>query len=98
MRVFFGAGAEIPIAEKSRSYIGQTPCKAKIECDEDMRFGEIKGVRFYNKMRPPVAMFMCEPPADSTNFFKQAVIYNGASFGHPPDKVPDAIFFDMKRQ
>ena len=97
MRVYFGTGGEIQMAEHARSFIGITPCETKIKCSRNGLF-EIEGIKVYNSFRPPVAAFMAEPPFGQTNLFRQDIIYNGEAHFHEADKVPDAVFFDMHKK
>lgn len=96
MRVYFGEGGEVPLAEKARSFVGITPCETKVKCDSAGLFN-ISGIKLYNSFRPAVAVFEAEPPAADTNLFKQQVTYDGDAHFKHADKVPDAVFFDMHK-
>jgi len=96
MRVYFGTGGEVSIAEHGVTFVGLTPCEKKIKCDSDGNF-DIDGIRLYNKFRQPLAIFIAEPPFGQTNLFRQEVSYRGQAKFQTPDKVPDAVFFDMHK-
>jgi len=96
MRIYYGSGGEIKLAEKNISFIGLTPCEKKIGSTKDGDF-EIEGVTLYNSFRPAVAVFICEPPYGQANLFRQEKSYHSEAHFIPADRVPDAVFFDMHK-
>ena len=92
MRVYFGISGNEESARHQREYVGESPCKLTVRCDEDGRF-----LNEVSSFAHPKAVFEAEPPAGTTNLFaQQQVFVVPALFVHPPP-IPQAVFFDMHK-
>lgn len=89
-RVFFGAGANEHLAP-AKSFLGTTPCSGDFVEGDDGGF-EIPRIKFYSKFTPGVMVL--EARLDGVT--NRIVFRGGAKFHQPPDKIPPAVFFDLK--
>ncbi len=95
-RVFFGVGPNEQSADSGKQYLGVTPCTWSYQPNRDGTF-KLPGALVYSIFVPPVAVFTAVPPNDGTNFFTKRQMYHGGTVATPPDKVPAAIFFDLRK-
>jgi hypothetical protein len=99
-RVFQVHGANENIAEgaKGRNFLGITPFEWTTEVEGNGTF-KVKAteIPIYSEFVQSVVVFVAEPPAGSTNLYRQReVFHTDASFqrGTP---APDGIFFDLAK-
>jgi len=89
-------GANEAFAATGRSYIGTTPFVWPYRPKPDGTF-DLPGALVYSIFVPPVAVFTAEPPSDHTNLFVERQVYHGGSIATGGNKVPEGIFFDLKK-
>jgi hypothetical protein len=94
--VFFGVGPNEQFAESGKQYLGVTPCTWSYQPNSDGTF-KLPGALVYSIFVPPVAEFIAVPPDDAANLFTKRQMYHGGTIATPPDKVPEAIFFDLTK-
>jgi hypothetical protein len=94
-RVFFGQGANEDFASP-KDYIGTTPFTWLPPHNGNGEF-QITGAMVYSTFVPSAVIVEARPPAGSTNFFAQRVVYHGGTIAHGADKIPAGIFFDLAR-
>lgn len=95
-RVFYGVGANEEFAAKARQFIGITPFDWHYQPDGGGYFNA-PGIVAYSTFVPPAIVFTADPASDATNLFQARQVYHRPSFGQGGDKVPEGIFFDLKR-
>jgi hypothetical protein len=95
-RVFFGAGPNEDSADGAKQYLGVTPTNWSYQPNSDGTF-KLPGALVYSVFVPPAAVFTAVPPDSSTNLFTKRQVYHGGTVATPADKVPGAIFFDLKK-
>lgn len=97
-RVFVGYGENEDIAKGGRNYIGQTPFQWTTEIDGDGTFRRNGGgIPFYSDFVQSVMVFTFEPPSTETNLFSHREVFHLKTGFQPGKKVPDGIFFDMRK-
>jgi hypothetical protein len=95
-RVFFGMGPNEETADGAKQYLGVTPTNWLCKPNRDGSF-DLPGALVYSIVVPPVAVFTAVPPDGATNLFTKRQVYHGGTIATPPDKVPGAIFFDLRK-
>jgi hypothetical protein len=95
-RVFFGIGPNEDQADAAKNYIGTTPLEWRTKARGDGSF-EFEGIFVYSMAVRPAAVFTCEPTAAQTNLFKKRQVFHGGAMFQPPDKIPEGIFFDLRK-
>lgn len=96
-RVFLSLGATAKQAGKNRSYLGQTPCTATITGDRHGYF-LIPKIAYASDYVAGSATFIAEPPSGSVDQFPQSITYRGKTEYVDGDKIPQAVFFDMRKR
>lgn len=96
-RVFLSLGATSGQAAKNRAYLGTTPCTATITGTRHGYF-EIPKIAYASDYVAGSATFIAEPPHGAEGQFIQSVTYRGPTEWVQGDKIPQAVFFDMRKR
>jgi hypothetical protein len=95
-RIYHGAGSNTNRARPS-DYLGTTPFTWTLQLNEA---GEVPlpRIKLVNKFGPqPWMIIEARPPADCLTCVTQQFIYRGRALFRDQDKIPEALFFDLRR-
>ena len=95
-RVFYDFNAAGNQSE-GQSYIGQTPCEGRFEIEGDGSF-KLPRVPIYSDFKRPAITFTAKAPPGVTGSPSQQKTFYGPALFYPPDKAPEAVFFDFRRE
>jgi hypothetical protein len=77
--------------EVNNAYLGKTPTSYTLESNKE---GEFLG----SWANAPVVEFVATPPSDMPGLYVQRKQFNPNGFFRAGDKIPEKMFFDMRRK
>ena len=95
-RVFLSLGATARQAAKNRSYLGATPCTATV-LGTSAGYFVIPKIGYASDYVAGSATFIAEPPFGTEGQYPQSITYRGQTEYVGGDKIPQAVFFDMRK-
>lgn len=96
-RVYLSLGATANQAAKNRTYLGTTPCTVTISGTRKGYF-DIPRIAYASDYVAGSATFVAEPPSGAEGQFVQTITYRGHTDYVDGDKIPQAVFFDMRKR
>jgi hypothetical protein len=95
-RVFVAYAINEDAAKVNRQFIGTAPFDWIVAGNGDGSF-KLPGAFIYSSFVGPVAVFTAEPSVATEGLSPQRQVYHGGTAVTPADKIPEGIFFDLRK-